>query len=193
MIMAAKRPIKLRFVLTLVFSISGIVSGVLYYFLGLDFLHSISFGALLVGNLAILGYLYRAGTLVRSRWANMAYLPVSLYILAVLFMIQHWAGATILILCCWGLLMLLYTIWFSIKPKKELPDVLKWLWLILSSTSTFTQTLHWQSISRDYPVSVLLAVLLVIAYILVYRKPLSTETIELPTWDFDKARDAEES
>ncbi len=90
-----------------------------------------------------LALLLRNGTLITTPYFRLVLLFVSLILVGVLFKIEHWAGADLLLISGLAGEAVAYTSWFYSKKAKKRLDILKLLWVLTAIGCTVAVYLHW--------------------------------------------------
>lgn len=86
--------------------------------------------------------LLKNGTFVYSKYVKFLNLSFALFIVAVLFKVQQWPGANIMLMAFPLVVTVIYALWFFSKPSKQLLDVLKLLWVPIFLTSVIVKMLY---------------------------------------------------
>lgn len=86
--------------------------------------------------------LLKNGQFVYSKYIRFLSLSLAIFVVAILFKIQHWPGADIMLMAFPIVVTIIYALWFFSKPTKQLLDVLKLLWVPVFLASVITKMLH---------------------------------------------------
>lgn len=83
-----------------------------------------------IAQIAGLFMLIANGTFILSKYYKFIKLPVALYVIGLLFVIEHWPYANIILIATVCSIILIYSLSFIAKPSKEVLDYTKLLWVI---------------------------------------------------------------
>lgn len=89
-----------------------------------------------------LALLLKNGGFVYSKYIRFLNISFAVFILAILFKIQHWPGAGILLIVFPFAVTTIYTLWFIGKENKQLLDILKLFWVPVYLASVIVKMLH---------------------------------------------------
>lgn len=87
--------------------------------------------------------LLKNGTFIYSKFVRYLSILFGVLIVAILFKILQLSGADILLIAFPVGTIILYGFWFLTKPKKQLLDILKLLWVPVFLAAILFKMLHW--------------------------------------------------
>lgn len=139
---------------------------------------------LYAADIMAVNYLYRFGRFAYTRWRNVLFMLLALGFAGILFRLQHWPYANVILSLPNLGIPVIYTIWFFGKKNQTTNDFLKLLWVILNFTNTWLEQMHIFSTGiYGTLVSTALLQFTYIQFWLILRKKLAERTGD---WDFDK-------
>jgi hypothetical protein len=127
------------------FSFIGVIIGLIIFLIkpvrnfGLNFMLI----ALWLGQLTGLILYLSKSNIFKSVFFKIIIIGIAVFIIGVLFKIQHWVGSSIIILSSLVIIFLTYLVRFLSKSNKLLVDYVKVIWLLFAFSAYYFRIMHW--------------------------------------------------
>lgn len=126
-----------------ILTIVALISNLIVAALGAT-LHSKVGGAIIFLNVSFLVLLFSESEHPMSILLSVAMaLSICIMLMGMLFKINHWPWANVMMILGAGAMMIVYRIRYAKKKKKVVMDMIKLIWVQLTSLSILYTMLHW--------------------------------------------------